>query len=55
MSAHIATKLQLYSPTSEVIDGFCGSGGLAIQLAQKFKTLTCVDIDPMYIHKVSLI
>lgn len=33
MSSHIANKLKLSSPQSDVVDGFCGSGGLAIQLA----------------------
>ncbi|CAK80457.1 unnamed protein product (macronuclear) [Paramecium tetraurelia] len=47
MSIHIANKLKASSPDSDVIDGFCGSGGLAIQLAKCFKTVICIDIDPM--------
>ncbi|CAD8194045.1 unnamed protein product [Paramecium octaurelia] len=34
-------------PIKQVIDGFCGSGGLAIQLASKFDNLLCIDLDPV--------
>jgi trimethylguanosine synthase len=47
MSCHIANKLKVSSPDSDVVDGFCGSGGLAIQLAKCFKSVTCIDIDPV--------
>jgi len=50
MSAHISEKLRTAHPLSEVVDGFCGSGGLAIQLAMRFKKVTCIDIDPMYLN-----
>lgn len=30
----------------KIIDGFCGSGGLAIQMAKLFQDITCVDLDP---------
>jgi methylase of polypeptide subunit release factors len=31
----------------KVVDAFCGSGGLAIQMAQEFKDIEASDIDPM--------
>ncbi|CAD8061648.1 unnamed protein product [Paramecium primaurelia] len=53
MSIHIANKLKASSPDSDVIDGFCGSGGLAIQLAKCFKTVICIDIDPIKINNIT--
>lgn len=48
MSAHICDKLKKSCPDADVVDGFCGSGGLAIQLAARFKNVTCIDIDRMF-------
>ena len=48
MSVHISEKLLNAHPNAHIIDGFCGSGGLAIQLAQRFKNVTSIDINPMY-------
>ncbi|CAD8176164.1 unnamed protein product [Paramecium octaurelia] len=53
MSSYIANKLKISSPESDVVDGFCGSGGLAIQLAQLFKTVICIDIDPIKINNIT--
>ncbi|CAK69896.1 unnamed protein product (macronuclear) [Paramecium tetraurelia] len=41
MSIHIANKLKTSSPGSDVIDGFCGSG------------VICIDIDPIKINNIT--
>lgn len=53
MSVHISEKLLNAHPNAHIIDGFCGSGGLAIQLAQRFKNVTCIDIDPIKIKNIT--
>ena len=55
MSVHISEKLLNAHPNAHIIDGFCGSGGLAIQLAQRFKNVTCIDIDPMYYQLIIIV
>jgi trimethylguanosine synthase len=52
ISQYIADKVfnrvkQLNLKNVKVIDCFCGSGGLAIQLANRFPDFEAIDIDPM--------
>ena len=37
-----------------MIDGFCGSGGLAIQLADKFDNIHCIDLDPVKLENLKI-
>lgn len=53
MGRYIAERLWKKKPQGKIIDGFCGSGGLAIQLALKFSEVLCVDLDPKKIENLS--